>query len=94
MRLNCESLPLQFEVLGLSPPSPCPGRSLKKEAGRVKTGIDPSEERDMATTCCYLSYLIKLTNHIIIRGVFNLSALKVAVLVNYAVILVNTFLFL
>ena len=44
---------------------------------------DPSEERDVATTSCYYSHLIKLSNHIIVRwGVFDLSALKVAVLVN------------
>ena len=50
----------------------------------------------MATTSCYSSYLIRLTNHVIItgRGGFDLSALKAAVLVNYAVILVNAFLFL
>ena len=40
-------------------------------------------ERDVATTSCYPSYLIKLTNHVIIRGVvFDLSTLKAAVLVN------------
>ena len=39
-------------------------------------------ERDVVTTSCYPSYLIKLTNHVIIRGGFNLSALKAAVLVN------------
>ena len=46
----------------------------------------------MATSSCYSSYLIRLTNHIIIMGGgFDLSALKAAVLVNYAVILVNIF---
>ena len=44
------------------------GKSLKKEAGWEKTGTDPSEERDVVTTSCYSSYLIKLTNHIIIKG--------------------------
>ena len=44
---------------------------------------DPSEERDVATTSCYYSHLIKLSNHIIIRGgVFNSSTLKAAVLDN------------
>ena len=43
---------------------------------------DPSEERDVATTSCYYSHLIKLSNHVIIRRGFNLSALKAAVLVN------------
>ena len=43
-----------------------------------------------------LQYLIKLTNHIIIRGgeFFYLSALKVVVLVDQSVIIVNMFLFL
>ena len=48
-------------------------------------------ERDVVTTSCYPSYSVKLTNHIIIRGVFNLSALKAAVLVNLSVIIVNMF---
>ena len=49
-------------------------------------------ERDMVTTSCYLSYLVKLTNHVIIRGeVFDLSALKAAVLVDSSVIIVNMF---
>ena len=39
-------------------------------------------ERDVATTSCYPSYLIKLTNHVIIRGGFDLSTLNAAVLVN------------
>ena len=44
----------------------------------------------MVTSSCYSSYLIKLTYHVIIMGWdFDLSALKVAALVNYAVILVN-----
>ena len=43
---------------------------------------DPSEERDVVTTSCYYSHLIKLSNHIIIRGGFDLSAPKAAVLVN------------
>ena len=29
---------------------------------------DPSEERDVATTSCYYSHLIKLSNDVIIRG--------------------------
>ena len=60
------------------------------------TGTDPSEEKDVATTICYSSYLIKLTNHIIIRRglFFDLSALKAAVPVNYSVIIVHMFLFL
>ena len=46
----------------------------------------------MVTTSCYPSYLIKLTNHVIIRGgVFNLSPLKVTVLVDSSVIIVNMF---
>ena len=47
----------------------------------------------MVTSSCYSSYLIKLTNHVIIMGGggFDLSTLKVAALVNYAVILVNIF---
>ena len=49
----------------------------------------------MVTSSCYSSYLIRLTNHVIIMGGgFNLSILKAVVLVNYAVILVNIFLFL
>ena len=47
------------------------GKSLKKEAGREKTRTDPSEERDVVTTSYYSSYLIKLTNHIIMRGGFQ-----------------------
>ena len=44
------------------------------------------------TTSCYPSYLVKLTNHIIIRGGgFDLSTLKVAVLVDSSVIIVNMF---
>ena len=43
---------------------------------------DPSEERDVATTSCYYSHLIKLSNHVILRGGFDLSVLKAAVLVN------------
>ena len=61
------------------------------------TGTDPSEKRDMVTTICYSSCLIKLTNHIIIKGgglFFDLSTLKVAVLVNCSVITVHMFLFL
>ena len=47
-------------------------------------------ERDMATTSCYPSFSIKLTNHVIIMGGgFDLSALKVGVLVNLSVIIVN-----
>ena len=47
-------------------------------------------ERDVATTSCYPSYSIKLTNNVIIRGGgFNLSTLKVAVLVNLSAIIVN-----
>ena len=49
-------------------------------------------ERDVATTSCYPSYLVKLTNHVIIRGGgFDLSALKAAVLVDSSVIIVNMF---
>ena len=49
----------------------------------------------MAISSCYSSYLIRLTNHVIIMGGgFDLSTPKAAVLVNYAVILVNIFLFL
>ena len=43
---------------------------------------DLSEERDMVTTSCYYSHLIKLSNHIIIRGGFDLSTLKAMVLVD------------
>ena len=44
---------------------------------------DPSEERDVVTTSCYYSHLIKLSNHVIISGgVFDLSTLKAVVLVN------------
>ena len=32
---------------------------------------DPSEERDVVTTSCYYSHLIKLSNHVIIRGGFQ-----------------------
>ena len=71
-RLNRESLPLQVEVLSPSPPIASSGKSLKKEVGQEKTGTDPSEERDVATTSCYYSYLIKLTNHVIIRGGFSI----------------------
>ena len=58
------------------------------------TVTDPSEERErgVVTTSCYPSYLVKLTNHVIIRrGGFNLSALKAAVLVDLSVIIVNMF---
>ena len=49
-------------------------------------------ERDVATPSCYPSYLVKLTNHVIIRGGgFNLSTLKVAMLVDSSVIIVNMF---
>ena len=48
-------------------------------------------ERDVVTPSCYPSYLVKLTNHVIIRGGFDLSALKVAVLVDSSVIIVNMF---
>ena len=50
-------------------------------------------ERDVVTTNCYPSYSIKLTNHVIIRGAIDLSALKVAVLVDSSVIIVNMFLY-
>ena len=60
------------------------------------TGTDPPEERDVVITICYSSYLIKLTNHVIIKGglFFDLSTLKVAMLINYAVIIVHMFLLL
>ena len=46
----------------------------------------------MVTSSCYSSYLIKLTNHVIIMGGgFDFSTLKAVALVNYAVILVNIF---
>ena len=67
---------------------------MKKEVGRKMTSDGPvRRERDVVTTSCYPSYLVKLTNHIIIRGgrVFNLSTLKVAVLVDSSVIIVNMF---
>ena len=48
-------------------------------------------ERDVATPSCYPSYLVKLTNHVIIRGGFDLSTLKVAMLVDSSVIIVNMF---
>ena len=48
-------------------------------------------ERDVATPSCYPSYLVKLTNHVIMRGGFDLSALKAAVLVDSSVIIVNMF---
>ena len=48
-------------------------------------------ERGEVTTSCYPSYLVQLANHVIIRGGFNLSALKVAVLVDSSVIIVNMF---
>ena len=50
-------------------------------------------ERGVVTTSCYLSYLVKLTNHLIIRGgvFFDLSALKVVVLVDSSLIIVNMF---
>ena len=50
-------------------------------------------ERDVATTSCYPSCLIKLTNHVTIRGgvFFDLSALKVVVLVDSSLIIVNMF---
>ena len=56
-----------------------------EERSRVEGDRDGPirRERDVVTTSCYPSYLIKLTNHVIIRGGgFDLSALKVAVLVN------------
>ena len=48
-------------------------------------------ERGVATTSYYPSYLVKLTNHVMIRGGFNLSALKMVVLVDSSVIIVNMF---
>ena len=48
-------------------------------------------ERDVVTTSCYPSYLVKLTNHVIIRGGFDLSTLKAAMLVDSSVIIVNMF---
>ena len=48
-------------------------------------------ERDVVTPSCYPSYLVKLTNHVIIRGGFNLSTLKAAMLVDSSVIIVNIF---
>ena len=60
-------------------------REVFEERSRVEGDRDGPvrRERDVVTTSCYPSYLIKLTNHIIIRGVFfYLSTLKAAVLVN------------
>ena len=37
-RLHCESLPLQVEELGPSPPSPHPGRVWRKKSGRRRQG--------------------------------------------------------
>ena len=49
-------------------------------------------ERDVVTPSCYPSYLVKLTNHVIIRGgFFDLSALKAAVFVDSSVIIVKMF---
>ena len=55
-------------------------------------GLGPPSAIFVVTSSCYSSYLIKLTNHIIIMGGgFDLPTLKAVVLVNYAVILVNIF---
>ena len=51
-------------------------------------------ERDVVTPSRYPSYLVKLTNHVIIRGgFFDLFTLKAAVLVDSSVIIVNMFLY-
>ena len=54
-----------------------------EERSRTEEGReDLSEERDVVTTSCYYSHLIKLSNHVIIRGGFDLSTPKAAVLVD------------
>ena len=92
MRLHGESLPLYVEELSLSPPSPRLGRVRRKKSDGRRQGMDPSEDggmwRPQVVILVTQSYL---TNHVIIRGVsiFDLSTLKVAVLVNSSVIIVN-----
>ena len=81
--------PLQVEELDSSPPSYCPDEVTEGSRRRRRRGRTCPEKRGKATTRCYIS--CQSRNH---KGgvFFDLSALKVAVLVylmDLSVIIVN-----